>query len=57
MLAGSMKIYAVSDLHLDFAANRRLLEGFPEHPDDWLVIAGDHDDPARGTLTVLRVHP
>ena len=36
-----MKIYAISDLHLDFAANRRLLEGFPEHPDDWLVIAGD----------------
>jgi predicted phosphodiesterase len=36
-----MNLYAISDLHLRHEANRRALEALPEHPDDWLIIAGD----------------
>ncbi|HDQ71984.1 MAG TPA: metallophosphoesterase [Chloroflexi bacterium] len=36
-----MKLYAISDLHLSDAVNRRALEGVAEHPDDWIVLAGD----------------
>lgn len=36
-----MKLYALSDLHVNHAANRRTLEELPPHPDDWLVLAGD----------------
>ena len=36
-----MKLYALSDLHVNHAANRRTLEEMPAHPDDWLVLAGD----------------
>jgi len=36
-----MKIFAISDLHLDHAVNRRALEELPAHPEDWLILAGD----------------
>ncbi len=36
-----MKLYALSDLHVGYAANRRTLAELPAHPDDWLVLAGD----------------
>src|SRR5689334_5717035 len=36
-----MKLYAISDLHLSYAENRQALEAFPDHLDDWLIIAGD----------------
>lgn len=36
-----MKIHAVSDLHLDFPANRSIVEEFTPHPEDWLIMAGD----------------
>ncbi len=41
-----MRIYAISDLHADFRANRRLLERIParEHRGDALVVAGDVAD-------------
>jgi 3',5'-cyclic AMP phosphodiesterase CpdA len=36
-----MRLYAVSDLHVSYAENRRIVEAIPPHPDDWLLIAGD----------------
>jgi 3',5'-cyclic AMP phosphodiesterase CpdA len=35
-------LLAVSDLHVHYDVNRRLVEGLcPGHPDDWLLVAGD----------------
>ena len=36
-----MKLLAISDLHLGHEANRLLLAGVSDHPDDWLIVAGD----------------
>ena len=36
-----MKLYAISDLHLGSPVNRAALVGLAEHPDDWLILAGD----------------
>jgi len=36
-----MQLWAISDLHLSYRANRRLLGNLPPHPDDWLIVAGD----------------
>jgi 3',5'-cyclic AMP phosphodiesterase CpdA len=40
-LDGIMKLYGISDLHLNHAVNRQALEALPAHPHDWLVLAGD----------------
>jgi len=35
-------LFAISDLHLNYRENRQLAESLrPEHPDDWLAVAGD----------------
>lgn len=35
-------LWAVSDLHVTFAENRRRVDKLaPAHPDDWLIVAGD----------------
>jgi 3',5'-cyclic AMP phosphodiesterase CpdA len=36
-----VKLYAISDLHVGFAPNHALWATLPEHPDDWLILAGD----------------
>ncbi len=36
-----MKLWAVADLHLGYARNRRALEALRPRPDDWLILAGD----------------
>lgn len=36
-----MKLYAVSDLHLDHRANREALQKLPSFGDSWLILAGD----------------
>lgn len=36
-----MKLWAISDLHVGYPENRRLVEGLPGAPGDWLVLAGD----------------
>lgn len=36
-----MKLWAVADLHLGYARNRRALEELRPRPDDWLILAGD----------------
>jgi len=37
----TVQLFAISDLHLDYEANRDVLNDMPSRPDDWLVIAGD----------------
>lgn len=36
-----MKLYAISDLHLNYKINRQALEELPDYPEDWLILAGD----------------
>ena len=36
-----MKVYAISDLHLNYRVNRDALVDLPNHSGDWLLIAGD----------------
>ena len=36
-----MKLYALSDVHLRYEANRTLLQSIRPHPDDWLILCGD----------------
>jgi len=36
-----VKLYAISDLHVGFEANRRLWATLSPHPGDWLILAGD----------------
>lgn len=40
--ASGPRLVAVSDLHVGYAANREIVEGLrPDHPGDWLLVAGD----------------
>ena len=39
-----MRLYAISDLHVGHAANRRAVEAISPQPDDWLILAGDVGD-------------
>src|SRR5581483_9750003 len=36
-----MKLWAISDIHLGFAANRAAVQALSPRPDDWLIVAGD----------------
>lgn len=36
-----MKIFAISDLHVNHPENFRALQDLTPHPDDWLIVAGD----------------
>lgn len=36
-----MKLYAISDLHLDRRANREALQDLPTFKDSWLILGGD----------------
>jgi 3',5'-cyclic AMP phosphodiesterase CpdA len=36
-----VKLWALSDLHVGFSANRRAVERITPHAEDWLVLAGD----------------
>lgn len=36
-----MRLWAISDLHLNHRVNRDALLAMPSHPDDWLIIGGD----------------
>ena len=37
----SRKLWAISDLHVAYPANREILTALPEFRDDWLIVAGD----------------
>lgn len=51
-------LFAVSDLHVSYADNRRITDGLrPESEDDWLIVAGDVGElfaDIEQTLTQLR---
>ena len=36
-----MKLFAISDLHLNYRINRDALVDLPAYPEDWLIVAGD----------------
>jgi predicted phosphodiesterase len=36
-----MKLWAISDLHVGYAENRRIVEQLAAQPDDWMVLGGD----------------
>ena len=48
-----MKLWAISDLHVGHRTNRRALEAFPSHPDDWLILAGDICETPEDLASVL----
>lgn len=41
-VAGKGKLFAISDIHVRYDENKKIVEGIhPESPADWLIIAGD----------------
>ena len=53
-----MNLWAISDLHVGFAENRRALEELQAAPDDWLIIAGDTgESPAHLDLVLKTLVP
>ncbi|MGA5305728.1 metallophosphoesterase family protein [Nucisporomicrobium flavum] len=49
-------LYAVSDLHVAYAENRKLVEALhPPSPDDWLIVAGDVAEVFGHIETTLRL--
>lgn len=36
-----MKLYAISDIHVGYEANRQMWNTLGDHRDDWLILAGD----------------
>jgi 3',5'-cyclic AMP phosphodiesterase CpdA len=52
----SGRLFAVSDLHVDHAENRELVqEMHPESAGDWLIVAGDVGDDQAGIEWTLRL--
>lgn len=49
-----MRLYAISDLHVGYAANRRAVEALPEFPGDWIILGGDLGETEEHLLFVLR---
>ena len=50
-----MKLYAISDLHLNHPINREALLQLPSFRDDWLVLAGDVADTRDVLETALQL--
>lgn len=50
-----MRLWAISDLHVGFEANRRAVEALADHGDDWLILAGDTGDTLAQLELVLDV--
>jgi 3',5'-cyclic AMP phosphodiesterase CpdA len=48
------KLWAISDLHVGFEENRRLVQELPSYPDDWLILAGDTGETPAHLDFVLR---
>jgi 3',5'-cyclic AMP phosphodiesterase CpdA len=50
------RLFAVSDLHLGYQANRAIVDGIkPEGPGDWLLIAGDVSERVSDLEWLLRL--
>ena len=50
-----MTLWAISDLHVGFEANRHAVEALPAYPRDWLILGGDTGDTAAQLQLVLDV--
>jgi 3',5'-cyclic AMP phosphodiesterase CpdA len=49
-------LFAVSDLHVSYAANRRLVDELrTDSPDDWLIVAGDVGELTSAVVATLRL--
>jgi 3',5'-cyclic AMP phosphodiesterase CpdA len=48
-------LWAISDLHVGYDANRRTVEALADHGDDWLILAGDTGDTVAQLQLVLDV--
>ncbi|MEM9523976.1 MAG: metallophosphoesterase [Pseudomonadota bacterium] len=53
--SGSIRLWAISDLHITHQANRAALDDMPVHADDWLILAGDVGDRPEHLEHALRV--
>jgi 3',5'-cyclic AMP phosphodiesterase CpdA len=49
------RLFAVSDLHVSFPANREFIANLPAFPHDWLLVAGDVAEKAADIVWALRV--
>ena len=53
-----MNLWAISDLHIGYAQNRRAVESLAKGTDDWLIIAGDTgESPAHLDFVLKTVRP
>ncbi|HUU32820.1 MAG TPA: metallophosphoesterase [Vicinamibacterales bacterium] len=50
-----MTLWAISDLHVGYEANRRAVEALPAYPGDWLILGGDTGDTPAQLQLVLDV--
>lgn len=50
-----MTLWAISDLHVGYEANRAAVEALPAYPDDWLILGGDTGDTPAQLQLVLDV--
>lgn len=50
-----MRLWATSDLHVGYEANRRAVEALGGYDDDWLLLAGDTGDTLAQLQSVLDV--
>lgn len=50
-----MRLWALSDLHVEHKDNREALLALPAHPGDWLILAGDVSDSRRGLAWTLEL--
>lgn len=48
------RLWAISDLHVGYEENRRAVEGLPDYPGDWLIVAGDTGETPAHLDFVLR---
>ncbi len=52
-----MNLWAISDLHVGYEANRRAVEALEPMPDDWLILAGDTGEtPAHLDFVLKTLH-
>ena len=52
-MTASPRLLAISDLHIGHRANREALAALGEHPQDWLIVAGDAGESAEHLRVVL----
>lgn len=50
-----MRLWAISDVHVGFEANRLAIDALGDHGDDWLILAGDTGDTLPQLQRVLDV--